>query len=44
VQLVRDSAFGVLGWVDLLRVGALMLFGLGIWRLAIFAMQRKLID
>jgi hypothetical protein len=41
---VRDSAFGVLGWVDLLRVGALLLFGLGIWRLAIFAMQRKLID
>jgi lipooligosaccharide transport system permease protein len=44
VQLVRDSAFGVLGWVDLLRVGALMLFGVLIWRLAIFAMQRKLID
>jgi hypothetical protein len=22
VQLVRDSAFGVLGWVGLLRVGA----------------------
>jgi len=44
VQLVRDSAFGVLGWVDLARVGALMLFGVLIWRLAIFAMQRKLID
>jgi lipooligosaccharide transport system permease protein len=44
VQLVRDSAFGVLGWVDLLRVGALMVFGIAIWRLAIFAMQRKLID
>ena len=44
VQLVRDSAFGVLGWVDLLRVGALVVFGLVIWRLAIFAMQRKLID
>jgi hypothetical protein len=41
---VRDSAFGVLGWVDLLRVGALVVFGLAIWRLAIFAMQRKLID
>src|SRR6476469_2705537 len=44
VQLVRDSAFGVLGWVDLLRVGALMLWGILIWRFAIFAMQRKLID
>ena len=44
VQLVRDAAFGVLGWVDLLRVGALVVFGLAIWRLAIFAMQRKLID
>ena len=44
VQLVRDSAFGMLGWIDLLRVGALVVFGLVIWRLGIFAMQRKLID
>ena len=44
VELVRDAAFGVLGWVDLLRVGALVVFGLAVWRLAIFAMTRKLID
>jgi lipooligosaccharide transport system permease protein len=44
VQLVRDAAFGMLGWVDLLRVGALVLFGVAIWRLAIYAMQRKLVD
>jgi len=44
VQLVRDAAFGMLGWVDLLRVGALVAFGVLIWRLAIYAMQRKLID
>jgi lipooligosaccharide transport system permease protein len=28
VQLVRDAVFGYHGWVDLLRVGALVLFGL----------------
>ncbi len=44
VQLVRDAAFEQLGWVDLLRVGALLLFGVVIWRIAIAAMQRKLID
>ena len=32
------------GWTDLLRVGFLVGFGLAIWRLAIYAMQRKLID
>jgi lipooligosaccharide transport system permease protein len=44
VQLVRDAAFGTLGPVDLLRVGALVVFGFAIWRLAVLAMQRKLID
>jgi len=44
VQLVRDAAFGRLGPVDLLRVGALLVFGLAIWRLAVVAMRRKLID
>jgi len=44
VQLVRDSAFEMLGWIDLLRVGALVLFGFVIWRVAVFAMRRKLID
>jgi lipooligosaccharide transport system permease protein len=44
VQLVRDAVFGYDGWVDLLRVGALVLFGLVLWRIAIRAMERKLID
>ena len=44
VQLVRDAAFGFVGWTDLLRVGALVLFGLVLWRIAIRAMTRKLID
>jgi lipooligosaccharide transport system permease protein len=44
VQLVRDAVFGYHGWVDLLRVGALLVFGLVLWRIAIYAMERKLID
>jgi hypothetical protein len=41
---VRDAVFGYDGWVDLLRVGGLVLFGLVLWRIAIHAMERKLID
>ncbi len=44
VELVRHAAFGFHGWTDLARVGALVLFGLATWRLAIFAMERKLVD
>ena len=44
VQLVRHAAFGFVGWTDVLRVGALLLFGVITWRIAIFAMTRKLID
>jgi lipooligosaccharide transport system permease protein len=44
VQLVRDAVFGFDVWVDLLRVGALVAFGLVLWRIAILAMERKLID
>ena len=44
VELVRHAAFGFHGWPDLGRVGALMLFGLLMWRIAIYAMERKLID
>jgi lipooligosaccharide transport system permease protein len=43
VELVRHAAFGF-EWWDLGRVGALALFGIAIWRLAIFAMLRKLVD
>jgi lipooligosaccharide transport system permease protein len=44
VELVRHAAFGWAGWSDLARVGALFLFAAIVWRIAIFAMQRKLVD
>ena len=44
VELVRHAAFGLQGWTDLARVGALVLFGLVTWRIAIHAMTRKLVD
>jgi lipooligosaccharide transport system permease protein len=44
VELVRDAVFGWEGWKDLYHLAALVAFGLGIWRVAIFGMERKLID
>jgi lipooligosaccharide transport system permease protein len=44
VELVRHAAFGSDGWTDVARVGALLLFGLVMWRIAIHAMTRKLVD
>jgi lipooligosaccharide transport system permease protein len=44
VELVRHAAFGWEGWTDLARLGALVAFGLVMWRIAIHAMTRKLID
>ena len=44
VQLVRDFVFMNVGWDDLLRAGYLLLFALILWRIAIAAMERKLID
>ena len=44
VELVRHAAFGFEGWTDLARLGALAAFGLFLWRIAIHAMTRKLID
>jgi lipooligosaccharide transport system permease protein len=44
VELVRSAAFGWEGWTDLARLGALVAFGLVMWRIAIYAMTRKLID
>jgi lipooligosaccharide transport system permease protein len=44
VELVRHAVFGFEGWTDLLRLGSLVLFGLAMWRLAIRAMTRKLVD
>ena len=44
VELVRHAAFGWEGWEDLAHLGALLAFGLAMWRLAIRAMTRKLVD
>jgi len=41
---VRGAVFGFDGWEELLRVGALVVFGLALWRIAIRAMTQKLID
>jgi lipooligosaccharide transport system permease protein len=43
VELVRHAAFGFDQW-DPLRALALIAFGLLTWRIAIFAMTRKLVD
>ena len=44
VQLVRDAVLYEFVWTDLLRVGYLVAFALVMWRIAIVAMTRKLID
>ena len=45
VVLVRDAViFGWDGWIDVARLGALVLFGFAMWRVAILAMTRKLVD
>ncbi|MEA2444042.1 MAG: lipooligosaccharide transport system permease protein [Thermoleophilales bacterium] len=44
VELVRHAVFGFHGWTDIGHVGVLIAFALLMWRLAIFGMERKLID
>jgi lipooligosaccharide transport system permease protein len=44
VELVRHAVFGWAGWEDLVSVAFLVAFGLVLWRVAIYAMTRKLID
>src|SRR6186997_2868479 len=44
VELVRHAAFGWEGWEDIAHVGALFAFAVAMWRLAIRAMTRKLVD
>jgi lipooligosaccharide transport system permease protein len=44
VELVRHAAFGFEGWVDLAHVGALLVFAIVTWRLAIHYMAKKLVD
>src|SRR5918999_482213 len=44
VELVRNAVFGWDGATDLVRFGVLVIFGVVIWRIAIHAMTRKLVD
>jgi lipooligosaccharide transport system permease protein len=44
VQLVRDAAFGFDPLADLAHVGALALFAVLMWLLAVRAMRRRLVD
>ena len=45
VVLVRDCViYGWDGWEDFARLGVLIGFGLLMWRVAIYAMTRKLVD
>jgi lipooligosaccharide transport system permease protein len=44
VELVRHAVFGWDFPTDLARLGALVLFGLIVWRIAIYAMTRKLVN
>ena len=45
VVLVRDAViYGWDGWTDVARLGVLVGFGFALWRIAIHAMTRKLID
>ena len=41
---MRHAAFGFVGWADVASLGFLVAFGLVVWRVAIHAMERKLID
>jgi lipooligosaccharide transport system permease protein len=44
VELVRHAAFGFHPWADAAHLTGLVVFGVGMWRLSIYAMSRKLID
>ena len=44
VELVRNSVFGKLGWLDLVHLGVVVLFGFLMWRLAVWRMERRLIE
>ena len=42
VELVRGSAFGFV-WTDLIRFAVLLAFAIGMWRLAVRRMEKRLI-
>ena len=44
VELVRHAVFGFQGWEDVVSLGVLLVFGFAMWRIAIHAMTKKLVD
>jgi lipooligosaccharide transport system permease protein len=45
VVLIRNAViYGWDGWTDVARLGVLVAFGIAMWRIAIIAMTRKLVD
>jgi lipooligosaccharide transport system permease protein len=44
VELVRHSVFATLGWIDLAHLAVIVVFGAAMWRLAVWRMQRRLIE
>ena len=44
VELVRHAVFGFEGWKDVGHAGALVFFGLLMWRLAIWRSEKRLVD
>ena len=44
VELVRAACFGFEGWVDVAHLAILLAFGTLMWRLAIWATGRRLVD
>ena len=44
VELVRRAAFGFDLWPDLWHLGFMLVFGIVMWRVAIYAMVRKLVS
>ena len=44
VELVRHAVFGFEGWTDVVSLGVLLVWGFALWRIAIHAMTKKLVD
>jgi lipooligosaccharide transport system permease protein len=44
VELVRDAVFANLKWLDLVHLGVVVVFGVGMWRLAVWRLERRLIE
>jgi lipooligosaccharide transport system permease protein len=44
VELVRHAAFGFEGWSDVVHLSVLVAFGLAMWRLAAWRMEKRLIE